>query len=174
MASRYGQMHGDEITGLIIADSPIRPPKRKEEDQKRRPRMGNKRYYKDFDEALGRFRLMPSQPCANEFLVEHIARHSLKHEDAGWCWKWDGAAMQNRRFGEPFHEYLAESECKKAFIYGEKSKLVDPDTLSFIQGLLGDGSPVIGIPEARHHLMLDQPMAFVTAVRGIIEMWGHK
>ena len=172
MASRYGQMHGDEISGVIIADSPIRPPNKKEDDQKRRPRMGNKRYYRDFNEALGRFRLMPSQPCANEFLVEHVGRHSLKHEVEGWCWKWDGAAMQNRRFGEPFHEYLAGSACKKAFIFGEKSDLVDLETLSFIKGLLDDDSPVIGIPEAHHHLMLDQPIAFVTGVRGILEALG--
>ena len=174
MASRFGQMYGHEISGIIIADSPIRPPNMRENDKKRRPRMGNKRYYKDFDEALRRFRLMPAQPCSNAFLVEHIGRHSLKQEDDGWCWKWDGGAMQNRRFGEPFHEYLAEAKCKKSFIYGEKSKLVDVETLEFIKGLLGENSPLIGIPEAHHHLMLDQPMAFVTAVRGILEAWDYK
>jgi len=82
--------------------------------------------------------------------------------------------MQNRRFGEPFHEYLAEVKCKKSFIYGEKSKLVDVETLEFIKSLLGENAPLIGIPEAHHHLMLDQPMAFVTAVRGILEAWDYK
>lgn len=174
MASRFGQMHGDEISGLMVADSPIRPPKKREDDKRRRPRMGNKRYYKNFEEALERFRLMPAQPCSNAFLVEHIGRHSLKREEQGWCWKWDGGAMQNRRFGEPFHEYLAAASCKKAFIYGEKSMLVDSETLEFIKGLLGQSAPVIGIPEAHHHLMLDQPMAFVTAVRGVLGAWDYK
>ena len=172
MASRFGQMHGNEIEGVIVADSPIRAPERGEEDKQRRPRMGNKRYYKDFDEALGRFRLMPAQPCKNDFLVEHIGRHSLKHEERGWCWKWDGSAMQNKRFGEPFHEYLAEARCRKAFIYGEKSKLVDNETLQFIRSLLGADPIVVGIPEAHHHIMLDQPLAFVTSVRGILAGWG--
>ena len=49
--------------------------------------------------------------------------------------------------------------------------MVDAETLEFVKGLLGDGAPVIGIPEAYHHLMLDQPMAFVTAVRGILQGW---
>ena len=75
---------------------------------------------------------------------------------------------------EAIHKYLAESKCKKAFMYGEKSLLVDAETLSFVQGLLGEGSPVIGIPEAHHHLMLDQPIAFITGVRGILEAWGLK
>ena len=173
MASRFGQLYGGELTGIIIVDTPIRPPEKRKEDVKRRPRMGNKRYYSDFNEALKRFRLMPSQPCKNAFLVEHIGRHSLKLDPKGWCWKWDGSAMANQRFGEPFHEYLAAATCRKAFIYGEKSKLMDDDTLGFIKDLVGEEAPVIGIPEAHHHLMLDQPMVFVTALRGVLTAWRH-
>ncbi len=76
MTSRFGQLHGDEVSGIIVADSPFRPPHMREVDQKRRPRMGNKRHYATFDEAWRRFRLMPVQPCENDFLVEHIGRHS--------------------------------------------------------------------------------------------------
>ena len=171
MATRFGQLYGNELTGIIIADSPIWAPQKREEDQKHRPRVGNKRYYSDFNEALKRFRLMPSQPCENEFLVEHIGRNSLKLASKGWCWKWDGGAMGNHRFGEPFHEYLAAATCRKAFLYGERSKLMDEGTLVFIKSLIGEDAPVIGIPEAHHHLMLDQPIAFVTALRGILASW---
>ena len=171
MTSRFGQLYGDEVMGIIIADSPIRPPHKRNEDRKRRPRMGNKRYYSDFEEALKRFRLMPSQPCENEFLVEHIGRTSLKLDSKGWCWKWDGGAMENSRFVEPFHEYLAAATCKKAYLYGEKSKLVDEESLLFIKTLIGDDAPIIGIPEAHHHLMLDQPIAFVTTLRAVLSLW---
>jgi hypothetical protein len=27
------------------------------------------------------------------------------------------------------------------------------------------------VPEAEHHLMLDQPIAFVTALRSVLAMW---
>ena len=171
MTSRFGQLYGDEVMGIIIADSPIRPPHKRNEDRKRRPRMGNKRYYSDFEEALKRFRLMPSQPCENEFLVEHIGRTSLKLDSKGWCWKWDGGAMENSRFVEPFHEYLAAATCKKAYLYGEKSKLVDEESLLFIKTLIGEDAPIIGIPEAHHHLMLDQPIAFVTTLRAVLSLW---
>jgi hypothetical protein len=33
------------------------------------------------------------------------------------------------------------------------------------------GSPVIAIHEAQHHLTLDQPMAFITAVRAVLDNW---
>lgn len=174
MASRFGQLHGAEVDGIIIADSPFRAPQARDVDVKRRPRMGNKRHYATFEEALARFRLMPEQPCENTFLVEHIGRHSIKREPEGWCWKWHGGGMNNRRFGEPFHEYLAAATCRKAFIHGEKSALIDDDTLAYIIGLLGDGAPVIGIPEAHHHLMLDQPIAFVAAVRGVLAAWQRR
>ena len=79
--------------------------------------------------------------------------------------------MENSRFGEPFHEYLAAATCKKAYLYGEKSKLVDEESLRFIKTLLGQDAPIIGIPEAHHHLMLDQPIAFVTALRAVLVLW---
>ncbi|WP_417519122.1 alpha/beta fold hydrolase [Minwuia sp.] len=169
MTSRFGQLHGDEVAGIIVADSPFRPPHLRDTDQKRRPRMGNKRYYATFDEAWQRFRLMPEQPCANDFLVEHIARHSLKQEPEGWCWKWDGGAMNNRRFGEPFHDYLAAATCRKAYIFGEKSFFNEPDTLAYASELVG--GHVVGVPEAYHHIMLDQPLAFVAAIRGVLAGW---
>ncbi|PKP92970.1 MAG: alpha/beta hydrolase, partial [Alphaproteobacteria bacterium HGW-Alphaproteobacteria-14] len=32
--------------------------------------------------------------------------------------------------------------------------------------------PIIAVPEARHHLMLDQPLAFTAALRAVIEEWS--
>ncbi len=31
--------------------------------------------------------------------------------------------------------------------------------------------PMIGIPNAKHHLMLDEPIAFVTALRSVLALW---
>ena len=39
--------------------------------------------------------------------------------------------------------------------------------------LLGRNSPVIEIPEARHHVMLDQPLAFIAALRALLADWDH-
>ena len=32
--------------------------------------------------------------------------------------------------------------------------------------------PIIAVPEARHHLMLDQPLAFVAALRALLAGWS--
>ena len=39
--------------------------------------------------------------------------------------------------------------------------------------LLGRVAPVIEIPEAYHHMMLDQPLLLVTALRALLADWEH-
>ena len=34
-------------------------------------------------------------------------------------------------------------------------------------------SPIINIPEAHHHIMVDQPLALVAALRSLIIDWDH-
>jgi pimeloyl-ACP methyl ester carboxylesterase len=36
---------------------------------------------------------------------------------------------------------------------------------------LAPTAPVVIIPEAEHHVMIDQPLAFVTALRGLLAGW---
>ena len=133
--------------------------------------MGNKRAYESFDAALARFRLMPEQLCDSPFIVEFIGRHSLRRAEGGWVWKFDGEAMGSRRFGEPVREYLQAVGCRAALIFGEKSALVSRETASYMSSLMGPRAPVVEVPEARHHVMLDQPLGFVAALRMLLDTW---
>ena len=36
---------------------------------------------------------------------------------------------------------------------------------------MGPRAPVVEVPEARHHVMLDQPLAFVAALRMLLDGW---
>ncbi len=168
MTMKFASSNGPELGGAVIVDSPIRKP---DAESLPPPPMGNKRVYPSFDEALARFRLMPAQPCENDYIVEFIARHSLKSVDGGWSWKFDPDAMGSRRFGEPFREYLQAVRCRAALIFGEKSKLVSRGTASYMSSLMGPQAPVVEIPEAEHHVMLDQPIAFVAAIRMLLQSW---
>ena len=38
---------------------------------------------------------------------------------------------------------------------------------------LGRVAPVIEIPSAGHHVMLDQPIALVAAIRTLLSGWDH-
>ncbi len=49
----------------------------------------------------------------------------------------------------------------------------DDDVGDYMRGLLNRQVPFIEIPEARHHVMLDQPLAFVAALRTLLQEWQH-
>jgi len=171
MTMKVASQYGDTLGGAVIVDSPIRSPEEEARHPLVRPPMGNKRVYETFDGALARFRLMPEQICDNPFIVEYIGRHSLRRAEDGWVWKFDREAMGARRFGEPVREYLQAVGCRAALIFGEKSALVSRETASYMSSLMGPRAPVVEVPEARHHVMLDQPLAFIAALRMLLDSW---
>ena len=169
MTMRYAVEAGGELGGAVIVDSPIRRPA--DNRRVKFPPMVPQRLYPDFDTARSRFVLRPTQTCENEFIVEFIAKNSVKKIEAGWTWKFDPKVMNPRRFSEPFHEHLAKMQCRAALIYGEASALLSRDTADYMSELMGPQAPVVEIPQAQHHIMLDQPLAFVASLRLLLDGW---
>ena len=40
-----------------------------------------------------------------------------------------------------------------------------------MSSLMGSAAPIVEVPEAQHHVMLDQPLAFVAALRMLLQSW---
>ncbi len=171
MTMKFAAQYGDELGGAVIVDSPIRSPAEEAVHPLTPPNWSKRRVYPTLEAGMARFRVMPPQSCENDFIVEHIARHSLPPTEGGWTWKFDGAALGTRRFGEPFREYLQAVRCRAALLFGEKSALVSRDTASYMSSLMGPHAPIVEVPEAQHHVMLDQPLAFVAALRMLLQSW---
>ena len=55
----------------------------------------------------------------------------------------------------------------------EFSTIVPEDTAAFMYELTGRNAPFVSIPDAHHHLILDQPLAFVAALRTLLADWEH-
>ena len=51
--------------------------------------------------------------------------------------------------------------------------LVTADIGDSMYEMLGRSAPVVEIPEAGHHGMLDQPLLVTTAVRTLLADWDH-
>lgn len=167
---RFGSTCGNEIGGAVIADSPIRDLNQKAifpppPDMRRMPQ------YDSFDDALARFRLLPPQPCENDYIVEFIARHSLKEVGQNWIWKFDVSTMRPDRYEFIFHDDLQQMTCRSALIYGQNSALVNRETATYMSGLMGADAPVVELPQAHHHVMLDQPLSFVATLRALLDVW---
>ncbi|MEL6752716.1 MAG: alpha/beta hydrolase [Pseudomonadota bacterium] len=168
--------HGDKLGGTITVDTRVNPPGGPEMGPPSRPR-GN-RVYPTLTAALARFRLAPPQPCENHFILDYIARHSLKEStgdrgEPGWTWKFDPGIWQRFTGMDDPGELLRATGCRTAIVRGEQSILVRNDVRDFMLECLGGQAPFISIPHAQHHVMLDQPLAFVAAVRTILADWRH-
>ena len=50
--------------------------------------------YGNLEAAMDSFRLIPPQPCRNEYLLNHIASKSFKEKEDGWALKSDGKIMK--------------------------------------------------------------------------------
>ena len=144
----------------------------------------NRLTYPSVAEAVDRFRLIPRQDCPNRWMVEHLARTSVRPVGPGgpddptrpdpgtataWTWKFDWQVFA-RTYDRPFAEYLdvlASSGVPVACINGEQSRLVTPEVAARLAGHL-PAAVHTSVPEARHHLMVDQPLAFVAALRTVL------
>jgi pimeloyl-ACP methyl ester carboxylesterase len=164
-------LFGDQLAGTIMLDSPVRRPDPEAEEGARGRAFRNPKTYATAEEALEHYRLVPEQPCENRFIVDHIARHSLHQTPAGWTWKFDPEIF--RRFmPRAIHEILPRVRCRVALFRAEYG-LVTPDIGEYMYELLDRNAPVVEIPEAHHHLMLDQPLALIAALRAILADWEH-
>lgn len=124
--------------------------------------------YPDFASAYRRYRLMPDQDNALPFLVDYVARRSLRETAGGWCWKFD-PDMVPTGYREPDGAALLASIATPVdFIHGQHSAVVTAERAARTVAGLRHARGPITIPYGQHHLMLDQPLALVSALRALL------
>lgn len=180
------ELAGERFGGLIICDLMVMRPAKLIAHFKRGggpPGSGKSdkpnNIYPDYDTARGRFVLAPPQDVQTPFLLEYMAYHSMKRvgdvETGGWSWKFDPKVFHRSENDEEnwqkAPQRIADLPHRLAIVYGENSKLFDDDSAAYIRELGGSHIPMIAVPEAEHHLMLDQPLAFVAALRSVLTTW---
>ena len=164
-------LYGEQLSGAVVIDSPVRRPDPESEEGERGRMFRNPKTYPDLDTAVAHFHLQPPQPCENAFIVDFVARRSLRRSNDGWAWKFDPKVFLRNRQG--IDDYLADVRCRIAVFKGEHSDLVTAEVQDYVDELLGRSSPIVEIPAAYHHVLLDQPLALVAALRAILADWQH-
>jgi pimeloyl-ACP methyl ester carboxylesterase len=167
--------HGDRLAGAIIVDSPVRKPDPESEEGRGGRMFRQPKTYPDLDEAMEHFHLVPPQPLPAPYVIDHVARHSLRETDGGWSWKFDPGLFVRRERRQPgdYGRELAQVRCRVAVLHGERSSIVDERITDYMAEQLGRTAPFVEIPQAHHHLILDQPLAFLAAVRALLADWEH-
>ena len=173
-------LHGTELEGAVVIDAPVRRPDPETLEGVAGGMFRAPKVYADLDEGMRHFHLVPPQPCANGWLVAHIARHSLHAVDGGVTWKFDPGVFTSRSGPNSPSDYgplLARAACRVAVVNGAESAIVSDDTRAYMAELLAGspaavaGVPFVEVPEAEHHVLLDQPIALITALRAVFGTW---
>jgi pimeloyl-ACP methyl ester carboxylesterase len=169
--------HGDSLLGVIAVDA-LRYAELASDPAVAalkgiRPAPRTAPIYPDYESAIARFRLSPPPMVANQasYVLDHIARHSLREVEGGWTWKFDAALASIATLGLELKDALRNLSCHAAAIYGEHTHLTDDTLLSKMTAATDGEVPLFIIPGASHYPMIDSPLAFVTAIKGVALTW---
>lgn len=165
-----GAKHSEHIQAGILVDSfvPRFGEGRKPPNPQKLPR------YQSIQDALARYRFVPEQGTDYPEIVDFIARQSLRLVEAddngpkGWTWAFDP-----RTLGSLDVSGIADLVPKVAIpiglIMGENSRLLRHTPMEEMRSALPECPIAVAVPEAQHHVMVDQPLALITALRATLQ-----
>jgi pimeloyl-ACP methyl ester carboxylesterase len=124
--------------------------------------------YESLEEAIASFRLIPPQPCRNNYILEYIAKNSFKENSEGWQLKSDGKMMKSYQSSD-LTDILMSPPCPVYLVYGLMSQIFPAELVEYTKyvGNLPDDR-VVGIPGTMHHLFIDDPLRVVEELKKIL------
>ncbi|TQC44507.1 alpha/beta hydrolase [Rhodococcus sp. WS4] len=125
------------------------------------------RVFASAQEALDRFRLLPDRTNADPQLLQEVARAGLVEASPGWRWKFDPAARR-RLSNDGVRADLSAVLCPVGYLYGAQTDMGGPDSVSCLEEWLGHAVPVDVVPDAFHHVPLDQPTRCAEAIERML------
>ena len=167
---------GSSVGGAILLDGPFLGSAARKRSRELRGPPRPKRIYDTLTQALARFRFAPDQDCANVFIADWIARASIRQfrkadDTIGYTWCFDERRFMGFIHGDPAND-LAAAQCPIAVMGAERSGFVTEKRMHELVSFLPKGLPMIVIPDSSHHIMADQPLALVAAIRMQLANWA--
>jgi pimeloyl-ACP methyl ester carboxylesterase len=153
------------VERAVIVDSHMRLT---EEKRSTRPyEIGPRRVYPTFEAARARFRLVPPEHRTAPYILDYVARHSLKEVEGGWSWKFDEQLIPRHDDAKAV-DILGSIKVPVTFIYGDASAIVSRQHAHDIVRHIPNARGPIAIPQSHHHVLLDQPLSLVSALRAVL------
>jgi len=164
--------HCDEIGGIVIIDSPVKEPDPEVTEGKHGQSFREPKTYPSRQVAVARFRTVPAQRFYEPYIMANVGWHSLTEVEAGWTWKFDPKVFFAPSRRHEAADLLPLVNCRVALLRAEHG-LVTPTIGDYMYERLGRVAPVIEIPTAGHHPMLDVPLLLITGLRTLLADWDH-
>jgi pimeloyl-ACP methyl ester carboxylesterase len=168
VALRAAARYGARLAGAVVIDSPVRDVTPEDRAAREQRAFGPLRVYPSREAAIARFRTIPDQPVL-PYIAAHIADTSIRAVEGGWSWKFDPRIFDRQQFTPAL---LTRLDCRVALFRAEHG-ILSAQMSEVMYDRLGRLAPVIEIPAAGHHVMLDQPIALVTGIRTLLSDWDH-
>jgi pimeloyl-ACP methyl ester carboxylesterase len=166
---RAAVRYGSRLGGAVVLDSPVREMTAEEIAAREQVAFGPLKVYPSRTAILGRFRPIPDDGPFLAYVMQHIADRSVREVEGGWSWKFDPAIFARAPLSP---QLISRLDCRVAVFRSERGILSEEMGLA-LYDRLGGVAPVVEIPDAGHHVMLDQPLALVTGLRTLLADWGH-
>ena len=179
VAVEVGYAYGAQLGGMMFLDYTTGPPEQHIEWGMRSQREGvtanrAKSLHPDRKTIMSRFRFIPEQPNVHPLVVDYIAGKSIRQVESGWTWKFDPSVYDQLSMGADQAAKFQALPCPTAVVLGENSTSDGVQHGAHMAGLKGGALPIFSIPGAYHHLMLDEPLAVVAAVKATLLNWLRK
>jgi pimeloyl-ACP methyl ester carboxylesterase len=169
IAIRAAALYGAALAGIVVIDTPLfETPPPAQDTVMGTAAFGVDRTYQSREEALARFRLVPEHPVL-PYVRDHIAAWSVTRRDSGeWGWKFDRSLFPKMERSWPV---ARRADCRAAVLRAQHG-IMTPLMADLLCERLGRDVTVFEIPAAGHHVLLDEPLCLVTALRAVLAGWG--
>ena len=143
-------------------------------------RSGRNRVYPTLEAALTRFRFMPPQVPGTLYIADFIARRSLKQialpqaegGGEGWTWRFDPGVWSKLDRTGMGQMSIDATTAPLVHVYGDHSEIIRRHSFASREsGATLANVPTVVIPDSEHHIMVDQPLALVAALRTLLAVW---
>jgi pimeloyl-ACP methyl ester carboxylesterase len=160
-AMSFSAWHPDRVSALVIVDSrPSIPVDRL--DRLRTRGMVSLRPYPTQEAAAASFRLLPRETVADPALLAHLGRSGVVQRDGHWVYRFDPASNGQRQPVDAW-TLIDRIRAPTLVVRGELSPNFTREMADKLRAAI-PGAAYVEIPGAYHHLVLDNPRAFVQAV----------
>jgi len=164
-AMAFSAWHPERVRGLVIVDArPSIPDDRLVLMHRRGQRA--LRLHATIEEAVKAFRLLPRETVGDPELLEHMAREGVVERDGGWVYRFDPNANATRRPVDAW-ALLDRIAAPTLIARAALSPVLPPEHAARLRASIRR-SELVEIPNAYHHLTLDQPAAFAQALEGFL------
>ncbi|MBV6760724.1 alpha/beta fold hydrolase [Rhodococcus opacus] len=159
--------HGAELGGVVVVDSPVKDSHAQTLPLRERARRPH-RIHASADELADRFTALPQSRPIAPHLERYVGRESVRRRENGYSWHFDPKIFECTPM---LIDEVLPTSCPVAVVRAEHGSL-DAAMCRRLVERLGPRAVAFDIPDCGHSLMLERPLALVSALSALVTWWS--